>query len=95
VLTKAGKERLAKYKKANPDIKNIDYNLVGFAPGEYETVTTSTAVVKKTNPTAAKPKAKVVEKTKTYTATQEKAIAEALKKNPGYTRAEIISALKI
>lgn len=94
VLTKAGKERLAKYKKANPDIKNIDYNLVGFAPGEYETVTTSTAVVKKSNP-AAKTKEKVEAKTKTYTATQEKAIADALKKNPGYSRAEIISALKI
>lgn len=54
VLTKSGKERLAKYKKANPDIKNIDYNLVGFAPGEYETVTTSTAVVKKAKPVVAK-----------------------------------------
>ena len=58
VFTPAGKARLAKYQKENPEIKNIDYNLVGFAPGEYQTVKTSSSVVKKTNPTTAKPKPK-------------------------------------
>lgn len=42
-----------------------------------------------------KPKEKVAPKAKSYSATQENAIKAALKKNPGYTRKEIIAALKL
>lgn len=73
-LTPAGKARLAKYQKENPTIKNIDYNLVGFAPGEYETVTTSSTSVKKSNgdSDSTKPKAP--------TKAELKAKADALRK---------------
>ena len=41
------------------------------------------------------PKKQPTPKKKTYTATQEKAISVAMKNNPGYSREEIISALKL
>jgi len=42
-----------------------------------------------------KPKAKEAPKAKAYSTTQENAIKAALKKNPGYTRKEIVAALKL
>lgn len=57
-LTTAGRKRVAQYKLDNPEIKKIDYDQVPFEPGEIETVTTTSSVVKKTNPTTAKPKPK-------------------------------------
>ncbi len=62
---------------------------------EIKNLSQAKAFVKRYSGFNEKPKAASTPKKKTYTATQEKAISVAMKNNPGYSREEIISALKL